>query len=177
VTLIYRYENQCLNKRKFITRGDAKKSRKCMGSDLGVGHKRLKVYRCPHCEYFHIGNRLGEKVPKPILKGEFRVRGWRNAKRWFIVITYTAEDKHMTTATANFSDINYAQLPGTYSEKNAYEVIAQYKEQGVHASKHYLGDDQFGVSRFAICPNKEDLARLVGEDAVIAAYKSGELIF
>lgn len=72
MTLIFRVENQCLDKRKFFTRGDAKKSRVRMGSDLGLGRKPLKVYRCPHCDYFHIGRRKGEKVSKPILKGDRR---------------------------------------------------------------------------------------------------------
>lgn len=44
-------DGQCDGKRRHATKRDARAAR---SATRGVGH--LRIYRCPHCYYFHLGH-------------------------------------------------------------------------------------------------------------------------
>lgn len=50
-------ERQCKNKKKFLTRKDAKRSMR----RRYTSYKDMQAYKCPWCEMWHVGHRLGRE--------------------------------------------------------------------------------------------------------------------
>lgn len=62
MTIRYRVELQCHGKRRYRHRGDARKAmRRQQTAGNGRGG-RLTVYRCPWCDWYHIGNKPGTRT-------------------------------------------------------------------------------------------------------------------
>jgi hypothetical protein len=57
MTQKHSFEIQCKGKRKFFQRKRAKIAMRQLYS-AGTSPKVVAVYRCPHCEYYHIGRTM-----------------------------------------------------------------------------------------------------------------------
>ncbi len=53
-------QRQCVGKRGYRTKANAK--RMLRRSQALHGRDRLRVYRCPHCDLWHVGHKPGKRV-------------------------------------------------------------------------------------------------------------------